>query len=222
MKRICIVRQTRYVAGRIAQGISDRPGPVDDPIDPLREFAELYRRAVQEIPVDPNAVVLSTVGEGGRPSSRVVLLKGFDARGFSFYTNLESRKARELKANPFAALCFLWRPLEKQVRVEGRVEPVGVEEANEYFASRPRGSQIGAWASRQSEELPSRAELDARVAELEARYAGVPVPRPPHWSGLRLVPDRVEIWTSRPSRLHDRVLYRRAAGGGWTKVMLYP
>ena len=190
--------------------------------DPIQRFAELYRRVEREIPVDPNAVVLSTVGEGGRPSSRVVLLKGFDARGFSFYTNLESRKARELKANPWAALCFLWRPLEKQVRVEGRVEQVSDEEADQYFASRPRGSQIGAWASRQSEPLASREELDARVAELEARYAGKPVPRPPHWSGLRVVPDLVEFWSSRPSRLHDREQYRRAPGGGWTRTLLYP
>lgn len=190
--------------------------------DPIQRFAELFQAAVQAIPVDSNAMVLSTVGEGGRPSSRVVLLKGFDQRGFSFFTNLQSRKARELKQNPFAALCFHWPPLQKQVRIEGRVEPVSDEEADQYFATRVRESQLGAWASHQSQPLSSRAELEARVAELEARYAGVPVPRPPHWSGLRVVPDRIEIWTSRPGRLHDRELYVRTEGGGWTRSLLNP
>ncbi len=189
--------------------------------DPIQVFGELYQQAVQAIPADPNAMVLSTVGPDGRPSSRVVLMKGFDARGFTFYTNFESRKIRELRANPYAALCFHWRPLEKQVRIEGRAEPVTESEADEYFATRHRGSQIGAWASRQSEVLASREALDARVAEIEARYAGVPVPRPPHWSGMRVVPDRIEIWTSRPSRLHDRVQYRKV-DGAWVRELLNP
>jgi len=190
--------------------------------DPIQRFAELFRQAGQAIPVNPNAMVLSTVGTGGRPSSRVVLLKAFDERGFSFYCNLKSRKGQELEANPQAALCFHWEPLEKQVRVEGRVERVSDEEADEYFATRPRESQVGAWASQQSERLSSRQELEARVAEVAARYAGVPVPRPPHWSGLRVVPDRMEFWTSRPGRLHERDLYLRTGGGAWTRELLSP
>lgn len=189
--------------------------------DPIQVFGQLYQQAVQAIPVDPNAMVVSTVGEGGRPSSRVLLLKGFDARGFTFYTNLESRKGREMKANPWVALCFHWRPLEKQVRIEGKAEQVTDSEADEYFATRHRGSQIGAWASLQSSVLASREALDARVAEIEARYAGVPVPRPPHWSGMRVVPDRIELWSARPSRLHDRVVYRKVEGA-WTRELLYP
>lgn len=191
--------------------------------DPIQRFAEWFQQASKEIPVDPNAMVLSTVGPDGRPSSRVVLLKGFDARGFVFYTNLESRKVHDLRANPYAALCFHFRPLEKQVRIEGKAEPVSDAEADEYFASRVRGSQVGAWASLQSQPLPSREVLDQRVAEVEARYAGQPVPRPAHWSGLRVVPDRIELWSARPSRLHDREVYVRASPSApWTKELLYP
>jgi len=194
---------------------------VQIPPDPIQRFSDLFERAKKAVPVDPNAMVVATVGDGGRPSARVVLLKDFDARGFVFFTNHESRKGRELRAHPFAALCFHWAPLEEQVRIEGRVERVSDAEADAYFYSRPRGSQVGAWASLQSQPLSSRDELDARVAEVEARHAGGEVPRPPHWSGFRVVPDRIEFWHARVSRLHDRHVYLREADG-WRTEMLYP
>lgn len=191
--------------------------------DPFQLFSEWLDDARRAIAVDPNAVTLSTVGANGRPSSRVVLLKALDARGFVFYTNLGSRKASEALGQGVAALCFYWRELEKQVRAEGRVERVSDAEADAYFATRARGSQVGAWASLQSQVLPSREELEARVREVEQRYAGVPIPRPPHWSGLRVVPDRIEFWISRPNRLHERTLYRRERDGDpWTVERLYP
>jgi pyridoxamine 5'-phosphate oxidase len=191
--------------------------------DPFEQFGEWFREAAAAVPVDPNAMVLSTVGAEGRPSSRVVLLKGFDASGFVFYGNLESRKFRELRAHPWAALNFHWKPLERQVRIEGRVTQVADPEADAYFATRPRGSQIGAWASRQSEPLSSRAVLEAAVKEVEARYAGQNVPRPPYWSGFRLAPDRIEFWKSAPFRLHDREVFRRASPDApWTVERLYP
>lgn len=191
--------------------------------DPFEQFAEWFREAEAAVPVDPNAMVLSTVGADGRPSSRVVLLKGFDPGGFVFYGNLESRKFRELRAHPWAALNFHWKPLEKQVRIEGRVTPVAKDEADAYFATRARGSQIGAWASRQSEPLSSRAVLEAAAKEVEARYAGKEVPRPPYWSGFRLAPDRIEFWKSGQFRLHDREVFRRASPDApWTVERLYP
>ena len=191
--------------------------------DPFEQFAEWFREAEAAVPVDPNAMVLSTVGVKGRPSSRVVLLKGFDHDGFVFYGNLESRKFRELRAHPWAALNFHWKPLERQVRIEGGVTQVSNQEADAYFATRPRGSQIGAWASRQSDPLPSRAVLEAAAKEVEARYAGKEVPRPPYWSGFRLAPDRIEFWKSGQFRLHDREVFRRdAADAPWTVERLYP
>jgi len=193
----------------------------DLPLDPFDRFAALLEEAKRAIPVDPNAMVLATVGEDGRPAARVVLLKGFDRRGFVFYTNLESRKAHDLAAHPFAALCFHWRPLEQQVRIEGAIERVTDAEADAYFATRARGSQVGAWASKQSQALPSRVELEARVAEVEARFAGEAVPRPAFWSGYRLKPDRIEFWTGKPSRLHERERYVHQ-GDTWTTVRLYP
>jgi len=191
--------------------------------DPFQQFAEWFREAEAAVPVDPNAMVLSTVGADGRPSSRVVLLKGFDPEGFVFYGHLESRKFRELRGHPWAALNFHWKPLGRQVRIEGRTRQVTDAEADAYFATRPRGSQVGAWASRQSEPLASRAVLEAAVREVEDRYSGREVPRPPDWSGFRLEPDRIEFWKAAEFRLHDREVFRRASPDApWTTERLYP
>jgi len=189
--------------------------------EPFQRFAEWFELAKKSVATDPNAMTMSSVGPDGRPSSRVVLLKGFDERGFVFYTNLESRKGRELRAHPFAALCFHWKELERQVRIEGPVRLVPDDEADAYFASRPRGSQLGAWASKQSGPLPSREQLEEKVAELDRQYQGQPVPRPAHWSGFLVVPDRIEFWTSRISRLHDRELWL-LQNGTWNMGLLYP
>jgi len=174
-------------------------------------------------PNDPNAVALATVDEDGLPNVRMVLLKGFDGRGFVFYTNFESRKGTEILAARKAAMCFHWKSLRRQVRIRGEVEIVGDAEADEYYASRPRGSRIGAWASKQSRPLESRFALEKAVAEYTARYAVGTIPRPPHWSGFRIRPVSIEFWHDRPFRLHDRVEFRRTADGkGWEKVRMYP
>jgi pyridoxamine 5'-phosphate oxidase len=189
--------------------------------EPFRRFGELFQRARQTDLHEPTAMALATASGDGRPSVRMVLLKEFDERGFVFYTNLGSRKAGELAANPFAALCFHWQPMEVQVRIEGRVEPVTTEEADAYYASRARGSRIGAWASKQSTRLDTYDTLAERVKEIEAEYEGKEIPRPPFWSGFRVVPERIELWFGRPSRLHERELYVRT-DRGWTKELLYP
>jgi pyridoxamine 5'-phosphate oxidase len=189
--------------------------------DPFDLFGEIFAQARALAIENANAMHLATVDGAGQPSVRVVLLKDFDRRGFVFYTNLESRKGRDLAANPKAELNFYWRELARQIRVTGAVEPVSVEEADAYFASRPRLSQLGAWASRQSAELPSTARLIAEVARQESRYLGRDVPRPPFWSGFRLVPERFEFWHAKPFRLHQRLQYRRTADG-WAQRLVYP
>jgi pyridoxamine 5'-phosphate oxidase len=193
-------------------------------MDPIRHFRTLLAAAQavdRALLPEPTAMTLATVGSDGQPSARLVLLKAVDDRGFVFYTNLRSRKGREITANPRAALAFHWQPLEVQVRVEGSVEQVDDAEADEYFATRPRGSQIGAWASDQSEVLTSAADLEARFAEMERRFAGREVPRPAHWSGYRVIAERIEFWRNRPSRLHERRLFVKA-GSGWRETLLYP
>ena len=194
----------------------------DAPPDPIAEFLDALAQAREKETADATAATLATGDAAGRPSARVVLLKHADPRGFVFYTNYESRKAAQLAANPWAALCFYWTTTGQQVRAEGPVERVSEEESDTYFASRPRGSQIAAWASQQSHALPSRAHLVAQVALHEARFAGRAVPRPDFWGGYRLVPRRMEFWWNRLHRLHDRRLYTRAADGGWAVERLYP
>lgn len=196
------------------------PG-IPDVDDPLRLFQQWLAEAERHEINDPNAMTLATCTPSGLPSARMVLLKGADQRGFVFYTNVQSRKGIELAANPHAALLFHWKSLRRQVRIEGGVEAVSQAEADAYFASRARESRLGALASDQSRTLSSRAELERRVAELAARYPGDSVPRPPHWSGFRVVPKSIEFWQDMPHRLHDRRLYE-IAGTSWSQISLYP
>ncbi|AHG92029.1 Pyridoxine/pyridoxamine 5'-phosphate oxidase [Gemmatirosa kalamazoonensis] len=206
----------RRTYARAALGESD----VAD--DPIAQFAAWFAEAQHAQVPEPNGMTLATATPDGRPSARVVLLKSVDARGFVFFCDYRSRKGQELDANARAALAFWWEPLERQVRVEGRVERASREESAAYFATRPRGSRLGAWTSRQSSVLPDRAALERELAAVEQRFAGVDdVPLPDHWGGFRVVPDAIEFWQGRPDRLHDRIRYRLTSGG-WTLDRLSP
>jgi pyridoxamine 5'-phosphate oxidase len=190
--------------------------------NPFRQFDAWFAQAVDAKLPEPNTMTLATVDSRGRPSARIVLIKGVDERGFMFFTNYESRKGRELADNPHASLLFYWIELERQVRIEGTVVKASPAESDQYYESRPLGSRIGAWASEQSQVIESRAVLEAREKEISAKYGEHP-PRPPHWGGYRLIPEAIEFWQGRPSRLHDRLLYTRAVeGGDWQIARLSP
>jgi pyridoxamine 5'-phosphate oxidase len=189
--------------------------------DPFAQFAAWFAEAQASEPNDPNAMTLATATPSGLPSARIVLLKGWDAQGFVFFSNRTSRKGGELAANPVAALLFHWKSLRRQIRIEGAIEQVSEAESDEYYATRPRGSRIGAWASLQSSTLPAREDLLRRVAEYEAAYPGDAIPRPPHWGGWRLKPAAFEFWQDMPFRLHDRGVFLRTASG-WAASKLFP
>lgn len=197
------------------------PGDGADRLDPIAEFQTLFARISQDAPTDPTAMTLATADASGAPSARMVLLKGVDPRGFQFFTNYDSRKGRELTENPRAALCWHWAWLEMQVRAEGTIERLGGDESDAYFATRPRGSQLGAWASYQSQPLDSRFALLRRVIAIEARYLGRPIPRPPHWGGYLLRPHAIEFWQGKKSRLHERRRFE-LHDGAWRCDRLSP
>ena len=198
-----------------------KSGDFTESTEPFRLFAEWLEDATKSETNDPNGVALATVDPDGMPNARMVLLKGFDERGFVFYTNFESAKGREILGSMKAAMCFHWKSLRRQVRIRGPVEIVSDAEADDYYATRPRGSRIGAWASKQSRPLESRFALEKAVAEYTAKYAIGNIPRPKYWSGFRIVPSSIEFWHDRPFRLHDRVMFTRD-GEGWAKARLYP
>lgn len=190
--------------------------------NPFEQFKVWFEQAIAAQLPEPNAMTIATATLDGRPSARLVLLKDYDERGFVFYTNYESNKGQQLLENPWGAIVFWWAELERQVRIEGSVEQVSAEEANAYFESRPKGSQLGAWASNQSQVIASREVLEQRLQQLQKKYENKQIPRPPHWGGFRLIPAEIEFWQGRPSRLHDRLLYRRGDFGSWTMQRLSP
>ncbi|MSP01901.1 MAG: pyridoxamine 5'-phosphate oxidase [Acetobacteraceae bacterium] len=190
--------------------------------DPFAWFQSWMTEAEASEPSDPNAMTVVTVGLGGKPSARTILLKGVDPRGFVFYTNTHSRKGHELSSNPLISLLFYWKSLGRQIRIEGTVESVPGAEADAYYASRARISRLGAWASDQSRPLSDRAELERRLGHFEKQFPGEDIPRPPHWSGYRVLPERFEFWRDMPFRLHDRTIFERVPGGGWTRGKLFP
>ena len=205
-----------HPAGLTAGDLADRD-------EPVRLFADWFAEAKRSEPVNPEAMTLATVDADGLPNARMVLLKGFDERGFVFYTNLDSVKGQELAAAPKAALTFYWKSLQRQVRLRGSVEPVTAAEADAYFATRPRGAQIGAWASKQSHPLESRMAFEKAIAIHAAKFGIGSVPRPPRWSGFRVVPQEIEFWQERPFRLHDRLAFTRSSPAApWSKTRLYP
>lgn len=212
------LRAIRTLVGGVTRGLP----ALEAAADPYELFARWFEDAEASGLLLPESMTLATATPDGRPSARMVLLKGVGPDGLRFFTNYGSRKAVELDANPHAALCFHWSVLERQVRVEGRVERLSAEASEAYFATRDRGSRIGAWASRQSCSIPDRAGLEAQVAEIEARFAGREVPLPDFWGGYRLLPDRFEFWQGRANRLHDRLAYTPRAGGGWEITRLQP
>jgi pyridoxamine 5'-phosphate oxidase len=189
--------------------------------DPIVQFDEWFENAVEADLYEPNAMILATATNDGKPSARTVLLKGYDERGFVFYTNYEGRKAKEIEVNPACALLFYWGELERQVRIEGRATRLSGQESDAYFASRPPGSRLGAWASEQSHPVEDRSILEERVRALQAEYEGREIPRPPFWGGYRIEPDTIEFWQGRENRLHDRIVYYRS-GRGWKIVRLQP
>lgn len=203
-----------YTAGGLSEADVDA--------DPLRQFEKWFGQALTANLPEPNAMTLATAAADGQPSARVVLLKAFDASGFTFFTNYDSRKGRELTANPRAALLFFWPQMQRQVRIEGTVERIAEVESDAYFHSRPLGSRLGAWASAQSEVIAGREVLEEHMRQLTQRFAGGDMPRPPHWGGYRVCPLAIEFWQGRPDRLHDRLRYQRVQPGGWRLERLSP